>query len=125
MEQSERVQKDAGYIGTLCESFRSPLMVAAGAGHLHSGNSSSTAFWLGLGGGETVLPDLLQQRQRLLSIHCWHSLGFNFLSGPRRSEMLLVLLPGLAVLALVVGATIFWSLFLDWLFMFNFDPLAF
>jgi len=73
----------------------------------------------------TMWPDLLQRRQRLLSIRRWRSSGFSLPSGPRRSEILLVLLPGLALLALVVGAAFFWSLFLDWLFMLDFNPLAF
>jgi len=70
-------------------------------------------------------PDLPQRRQRLLSIRRWRSSGFSLLSGPRRSEILLVLLPGLALFALVAGAAFFWSLFLDWLFVFDFDPLVF
>jgi hypothetical protein len=42
----------------------------------------------------------------------WRSSGFSLPSGPKRSEILLGLLPELALAVLVAGAAFFWSLFL-------------
>ena len=101
----------------------------AGSGSsLRSGNGSSVTFRLGLGGSWAVWNNVARFAATKAEVVVHSSLalfGLQFAVRAKRSEILLVLLPGLALLALAAGAAFFWSFFLDWLFVFNFYPLAF